>query len=184
MGKRLFLFFIVVILNSFLSGESTILFRGGDKVESSVVVVIDSCSFTAVRQSLEKYGRSLQEEGLGVYYIVFGGTITPEEIKKSLVDLYVNDNIEGAIFIGNVPIPMIQGAQHLTSAFKMNEEKFGLRRSSVPSDCYYTDFDLEFEFICQDSTQPELFYYELASESPQVVEKEIYSGRIKPFSGG
>ena len=184
MEKRLFLFFIVVVLNSFLSGGSTILFQGGDKVESSVVIVIDSCSFTAVRGSLEKYCRSLQEEGLGVYYMVFGDTITPEEIKKSLVDLYVNDNIEGAIFIGNVPIPMIQGAQHLTSAFKMNEKKFGLRRSSVPSDCYYTDFDLEFEFICRDSVQPELFYYELASESPQVVEKEIYSGRIKPFSGG
>ena len=37
--------------------------------------------------------------------------------------LYRESRLEGAVFIGDIPIPMIRKAQHMTSAFKMDEEK-------------------------------------------------------------
>jgi hypothetical protein len=96
-----------------------------------------------------------------------------------LKDLYKNNkNFEGAVFIGDIPVPMIRDAQHLTSAFKMDQDRYSWDRSSVPSDRYYEDFDLQFTFIRAD-TNGLYFYYSLNSDSPQRLTPDIYTGRIR-----
>lgn len=71
--------------------------------------------------------------------------------------LYRESRLEGAVFIGDIPIPMIRKAQHMTSAFKMDEEKSPRLDSSVPSDRFYDDFDLKFDYLGQDTTSALFF---------------------------
>ncbi|MBO7326970.1 MAG: HEAT repeat domain-containing protein, partial [Clostridia bacterium] len=106
----------------------------------------------------------------------------PDSIKAELFDMYKNNNLEGAVFIGDIPIPMIRDAQHLTTAFKMDQKR-RMDWSSVPSDRFYDDFDLSFDFIKQDENQKLFFYYSLRADSPQEITCDIYSARIKAPEG-
>jgi hypothetical protein len=74
---------------------------------------------------------------------------------------------------------MIRNAQHMTSAFKLQEDRYPFIRSSVPSDRYYDDFALQFKYLSKDTTDNLLHYFSLLPESPQKIEREIYSARIK-----
>lgn len=60
---------------------------------------------------------------------------------------------------------MIRDAQHLCSAFKMSQ-KMPWQESSVPSDRYYDDFSLQFDFLKRDSTAP-YYYYSLSARGSQ-----------------
>ena len=61
----------------------------------------------------------------------------------------------------------------------MNEDEFPFPESSVPSDRFYDDLHLTFDFICQDSVNTSHFYYKLREDSPQQLRPTFYSGRIK-----
>ena len=86
--------------------------------------------------------------------------------------------------VGQIPIPMIRDAQHLTSAFKMDQERYPRRSSSVPSDRFYDDFDLRFDYLGGEEGEPLLHYYSLRGDSPQYIQSDIYSGRLKPTRQG
>lgn len=79
-------------------------------------------------------------------FIVYNEWNKPEDVKKVIVKLYKKDKLEGVVFVGDIPIPMLRKAQHMTSAFKMDEKNNDWRDSSVPSDRFYDDFDLQFDF--------------------------------------
>ena len=99
-------------------------------------------------------------------------------MRDVLRKLYAENALEGCVFIGDVPIAMITKAQHLTSAFKMDERNHPLHETSVPSDRFYDDFDLQ--FVPQGTPSQGLFhYYEMSPSSPQYISCDIYSGRIK-----
>ena len=74
--------------------------------------------------------------------------------------------------------------QHMTSAFKMDEKNNDWRDSSVPSDRFYDDFDLQFDFLKQDSVANNFFYYKLAIKSPQQIRCDIYSARVNAVDNG
>lgn len=149
---------------------------------TSFAIVTDNTTWKKCRTGIEEYRNVLEQEQLPVYIIVDDWK-KPEQIREVLFRLYREKHLEGTVFIGDIPIPMIRKAQHLTSAFKMDEEKYPMRESSVPSDRFYDDFDLEFDFLEQDSLNPLLFYYNLSAGSPQTIRCDIYSGRIKPLVG-
>jgi HEAT repeat protein len=71
----------------------------------------------------------------------------------------------------------------MASAFKMDEDRYAWNRSSVSSDRFYDDFDLKFKYLKQDSLNKHIFYYSILPESPQRIEKDIYTARIKPSGG-
>src|SRR3989339_1967391 len=98
--------------------------------------------------------------------------------------MYQNHNLKGAIFIGQIPVAMIRDAQHFTSAFKMDQELFPYKSSSVPSDRFYDDFDLKFDYLGKDSVNKLFHYYSLRWDSPQKISSDIYSGRLKPTLPG
>ncbi len=151
----------------------------GENNKNSFAVVIDEVTYSKTKDAVDAYMQAVEKDGLNTHLLVDDWK-TPDDIKKEIVDLYNSDHLEGVVFIGDIPIPMIRNAQHMTSAFKMDEERYEKFRSSIPSDRFYDDFDLEFEFLEKDTAHSLCYYYKLTSESPQTVEREIYSGRIKP----
>jgi HEAT repeat protein len=141
----------------------------------TIAVVVDNITYDKTQSSVDNYCRALEEEGKNVALFAQAWE-NPEAVREALSSV---SDLEGAVFIGDIPIPMIQDAQHLTSAFKIDQTRFkSQQRISIASDRYYDDPDLVFNFIAQDEDNPLLFYYSLSEKSPQTIEKDFYSGRI------
>lgn len=151
--------------------------------ETSFAVITDKGTYQACEAELKAYQETLGQEGLPTF-IVYNDWKKPEDVKKVIAKLYKKNNLEGVVFVGEVPIAMIRKAQHMTSAFKMDENGYPWRDSSVPSDRFYDDFDLKFDYLKRDSAETNFFYYDLAIESPQKLQCDIYSARIKAVDNG
>lgn len=143
----------------------------------SFAIVTDPQTFNNCKAAIDAYRSAVCADGLDAFVVSRNWT-NPDELKDSLMLYHKTRALEGAVFIGDVPIAMIRGAQHLTSAFKM-DETLPMRDSSVPSDRFYDDFDLKFDFLGRDSVERNFFYYNLDAESPQHISCDIYTGRIK-----
>lgn len=151
----------------------------GKGYKTSFAIVVDDSTYQAARVELEAYKKAIERKGLGAYIISHHWT-DPQQIREILQALYrEKPRLEGAVLVGDIPVPMVRDAQHLTTAFKMNQQ-IDWKRSSVPSDRFYDDFDLEFEFLKQDSVRKNYFYYSLKGSSPQYIQMDIYTARIKP----
>lgn len=145
---------------------------------STFAVFTDRATYKNCEKALKEYKNVLDSEGLGTYIYVADWTM-PEEVRSLILDQYVgNVPMEGAVFIGNVPVVRAQGGQHMTTAFKMNEKAFPITEASVTTDRYYDDFGLQFDFIRRDSANSNIFYYRINERGDQFVSCDIYSGRI------
>ncbi|WP_236537085.1 HEAT repeat domain-containing protein [Sphingobacterium composti Ten et al. 2007 non Yoo et al. 2007] len=152
------------------------------KSKTTFAIVVDDKTYKAAETELKAYRQVVEKDGLGTYIITDNWT-SPEKIRETLHKLYLDKSspLEGVVLVGNIPVPMIRDAQYLTSAFKMNQ-RFRWDSSSVPSDRYYDDFDLQFDYLKQDTAKgrESYHYYSLKAESPQFIDMDIYSARIKP----
>lgn len=147
---------------------------------TSFAIIVDAETFSNCESSILAYKKSIEDDDLSTYILV-NNWKNPDEVRKEIIRLYNKKPLlEGVVFVGNIPIPMLRNGQHFTSAFKLDEDKYPWFRSSVPSDRFYEDFDLQFEYLGQDSVHQLSYYYSFLPESPQRIEKEIYSARIKP----
>ena len=149
----------------------------------SFAVITDAATWKNCRAELLAYQQQLGSEQLPTF-IVYKDWRNPEEVKRVIARLYEKNRLEGVVFVGNVPIAMIRKAHHFTTAFKMDEQHFPWNESSVPSDRFYDDFSLKFDYLKQDSVHKNFFYYNLAVESVQSIHCDIYSARIKPVNSG
>ncbi len=142
-------------------------------------IVVDAETYNNAKEAIDKYAEVLEEEGLKTYMLVKDYPL-PDSLKNDLMRLYTADvPIEGAVFIGDIPVARVIDAQHLTSAFKMDQKRYGFERANVPTDRFYDDFDLEWSYMQQDSTNQLHHYYSLNFDSPQELAPDIYTGRIK-----
>lgn len=148
---------------------------------TSFAIIADDSTYNAAKAELIRYKNTIESKGIGTY-IIHAKWKNPDSIRQILQQLYHKDHLEGAVLVGDIPVPMIRDAQHLTSTFKM-DQRINWQRSSVPSDRFYDDFDLRFTYLKQDSLQHNLFYYSLSPESPQFIQMDIYTARIKPAIG-
>lgn len=147
--------------------------------QTAFAIVADTRTAKEAEKEINDYRMVLEAKGMGTYLITHDWT-SPSEIREILQKIYQSKKgLEGAVLVGDIPIPMIRDAQHLTSIFKM-DQRIDWKRSSVPSDRYYDDFNLKFNFIKQDSTASSYFYYSLDADSPQQIQMSIYTARIKP----
>ncbi len=148
--------------------------------KTSFAIVVDPVTKQKVESSILAYKEMLESEGLKVY-VLSDNWASADTIRETLKSYYHSKpQLEGAVFIGDVPIPFVMDAQHLTTAYKRNPGRYPLHIAAIPSDRFYDDFDLEFDFIEKDSVRPLNYYYSLAVNSPQYVRSDIYTGRIKP----
>lgn len=144
----------------------------------AVAVVVDPTTYAAIAPDVDAFTASMEAAGKrGLLLIDRWGQ--PDSIRAELRRLHAGEKLEGAVLVGDIPIPMIRDAHHLTTAFKMNPKQ-PWQRSSVPSDRFYDDFDLCFDYLRQDAEKPLLHYYSLRADSPQVIHCDIWSSRIKP----
>ena len=175
------LFFSVFILAISLHAMAQYIIRPTRKTPTSFAIIIDSTSYVKAKDAVMAYKNSVENDGLGTY-IAVATWRNPEAIKSLLKQWHSNKQqpLEGAVFVGDIPIPMIRDAQYLTSAFKMNQ-KSDWKASSVPSDRYYDDFGLTFKSLKQDAEKQLYFYYSLSPKSKTYLSPDIYTGRIKPL---
>ena len=177
----LFLFTLMLSASTILRSEERYLPVKGN-FPTRFLIVVDSKSYADAQNELNLYKSQLESENLGVELLI-GNWSSPEELKSSIIKIYNKKPVmEGAIFIGNIPVVRVQNFQHATTAFKMDEEKFPIEDASVTSDRYYDDLDLKFEFISKDKSKSNIFYYKLSETSPQKVASEFYSARVLPPS--
>lgn len=150
--------------------------------DTRFLIVIDSKSFEQVTEEVLAYKEVLEEQGLGAV-VMIGNWDNPKILREEIRKIYLRKPVmEGAVFIGDIPVVRVRNFQHATTAFKMNEEDFPIGESSVTSDRFYDDLDLEFRFLSVDEKNPRHFYYELMERSPQVIESDFYSARMLPPS--
>ncbi len=145
---------------------------------TSFAVIVDKVTFEKCHPELMLYKQTIESEGLPTLIVAEEWT-TPEQVREEIISLHKSHNLEGCVFVGQIPIPMIQRAQHLTTAFKMDERKHPIEEASVPSDRYYDDFDLVFDRM-EDPAQGLMHFFAMNPTSPQYIECDIYSARIKP----
>lgn len=163
---------------SFISISLILSISSCSKNQTGFAIVTDSESYENAKSEIDAYAAVLETEGLKTYLIVKDYQL-PDSLKKDLFELYNSKTpIEGAVFIGDIPVASAIDAQHMTSAFKMDQERYGLDDASVPTDRFYDDFDLKWDYIEKDSLNNRHFY-SLNFESFQHINPDIYSGRIK-----
>ena len=180
--KKLFPILFFILITSFIPLHSRQIIPPDIGGDSYFIIVIDEESYQFTRQAVAAYKQSIEKHGLPTY-ILIDRWQNPDEVKAQILQLNASQSgLEGVVFVGDIPIPMLRDAQHLTSAFKIdqNSRRFSWQKTSVPSDRFYDDFDLKFTYLKQDTANPLLHYYSLQAESPQRIECDIYSGRIKP----
>lgn len=146
---------------------------------NSFAIVIDRTTYSKAKDAVENYRKAVEHDGLKTYLIA-AEWANPSQVRDSLKALYNRDKtLEGCVLVGDIPIAMIRNAQHMTTAFKMNEQTFPIRESSVPSDRFYDDLHLKFKYLSQDKEDSALYYYKLTEDSPQRLNPNFYSARIR-----
>lgn len=146
---------------------------------NSFAIVIDRTTYSKAKDAVENYRKAVEHDGLKTYLIA-AEWANPSQVRDSLKALYNRDKtLEGCVLVGDIPIAMISNAQHMTTAFKMNEQTFPIRESSVPSDRFYDDLHLKFKYLSQDKEDSALYYYKLTEDSPQRLNPNFYSARIR-----
>lgn len=146
---------------------------------AGIAIIIDPASEREAAAELAAWEDALRgADGYAVYRLCEDWE-SPDAIKAQLKDLYKEGKICGAVFVGDIPIPMVRDAQFFTSAFKMDQTR-PRKESSVPSDRFYDDFDLEFEYLGSEDDGDPYFYYSLTSGRDIPLAPDIFSGRIRP----
>lgn len=147
-------------------------------------IVIDQQSYSQAKAQVDAYAAAVEELHGMKSYIVIDRWQVPDSIRATLMRMHAQkqDPVIGAVFVGDIPVAMVRDAQHMTSAFKMDQRR-DRRESSVPSDRYYDDFALRFKPLGKDDDKP-YFYYSLTADSRQHLQPTIYSGRICPTDAG
>ena len=177
--KFLIPIFIAAISAVQFSAEATTVKPVNKNNKTSFAIITDSKTFEKSQNAILNYRDAVENDGLATY-IIYDNWQSPEQLRKELEKLYKKQpNLEGIVLIGDIPIAMVRNGQHLTTAFKMDEDNFPILESSVPSDRYYDCLDLKFNFIKQDEENPNLFYYSLDEECPQSLNPTFYSARIR-----
>lgn len=146
---------------------------------TSFAIITDNATYDATRPAMLRYRDAVEADGLATY-IVRDNWKTPADVRDVLKNLYKSDpKLEGIVLVGDIPVAMVRNGQHMTTAFKMDEDNYPMIESSVPSDRFYDCLDLEFRFLKQDEENPHLFYYQLDEECAQHLDPTFYSARVR-----
>ena len=97
---------------------------GNGMAKSGFAIVVDTKSYQYAQAELKAYAQAVEQvNGLKVYTVVDRWGI-PDSIRTALQRLYYQKRapIVGAVFVGDIPVPMIRDAQHLTRSEEHTSE--------------------------------------------------------------
>ena len=148
-------------------------------VKPGYAVVIDPVSYGQAKAESDTYLKVVEGRGLHPILVIDRWGV-PDSIRSELIRLHsAKDHpIEGCVLIGDIPVPMVRDAQHMASAFKMDQDRYPRIETHIPSDRFYDCFDLKFDYLDQDSSR--WYYYSLRADGAQKLNPAIYSARITP----
>lgn len=184
--KRILTFIITIICAAPLLAKTVEIIKPTSKQSNSFAIIIDNITYDKIGKQVLEYRDALEADGLATY-IISGAWENPDQVRSNIKKVYSKaKNFEGIVLIGDVPYAMVRNAQHMTTAFKMDEKRYDKDQSSVASDRFYDDLHLNFEFIEKDTLNSLKFWYKLTEDSPQTINPTFYSGRIMypPQLGG
>ena len=118
-------------------------------------IVIDQKSYQEAKVQVDAYASAVEQLHGMKSYIVIDHWQVPDSIRATLIRMHAQkqDPVIGAVLVGDIPVAMVRDAQHMTSAFKMDQSR-DRRESSVPSDRFYDDFGLKFRPLGKDGEKP------------------------------
>lgn len=173
--KLIYLTFLLPLAGN---AQTTVL-KPSVKQSTAFAIITDNQTYANTKEAMLQYKTAVEGDGLATY-LVSGDWQNPDQVKQEIIKIYKEcPSLEGLVLIGDVPVALVRNAQHMTTAFKMNEKAFSWDQSSVPTDRFYDDLNLKFEFLKQDSVNRQHFYYKLTEDSPQQLNPTFYSARIK-----
>lgn len=130
----------IVLLLPFILQAKVAVEKPRSKQPTAFAIVVDQATYDKTAPQIHAYRDVLEADGLSTY-ILRDNWQTPEQVREQLIALMrktaKRSPLEGVVFVGDIPIAMVRNAQHLTTAFKMDEDNFPMIQSSVPSDRYY-----------------------------------------------
>lgn len=150
--------------------------------DSGFAIVIDSESYNQARTEIDAYQALVKSRGLNPILVIDRWGV-PDSIRAELIRLHNSKSspIEGCVFIGDIPVARVRDAQFMTSAFKMDQDgRHPMSDYCISTDRFYDSFDLDWDFIQQDTANSAWFYYSLRPDCPQDLHPTIYSARICP----
>jgi len=137
----------------------------GDGRTGSVAILTELNLAQYLNDEIHELSETLQNEGYTVYsYQVSGGM--PETLKTFLQQLYSTDSIEGALFVGNLPVAWFEALE------------FGGEYTEFPIDLFYMDLDGEW----LDTMNTGNGRYD--GHVGDLRKPEIYVGRLTPTGMG
>lgn len=175
MKKLIYLSFLLPLAGN----AQTTVIKPSTKQATAFAIVTDNQTYANTKEAMHLYKDAVEADGLATY-LISGDFKNPDEVKQEIVKVYNEcPTLEGIVLVGDIPVALVRNAQHMTTAFKMREKAFPWDQSSVPTDRFYDDLNLKFEYLKQDSVNTDHFYYKLTEDSPQRLNPTFYSARIK-----
>ena len=150
--------------------------------ETGFAIVIDQESYRQAQTEIDQYQKTVESRGLKPILVIDRWGV-PDSIRQELIRLHADKTapIEGCVFIGDIPVPMVRDAQHMASAFKMDQDgRFDRTEYCIPTDRFYDCFDLEWQYLDHDTLYTDYYYYSLRADGGQHLDPTIYSARITP----
>ena len=175
MKKLIYLSFLLPLVGN----AQTTVIKPSTKQATAFAIVTDNQTYANTKEAMHLYKDAVEADGLATY-LISGDFQNPDQVKEEIIKVYKEcPSLEGIVLVGDIPIALVRNAQHMTTAFKMNEKAFPWPESSVPTDRFYDDLNLKFQYLKQDSVNPQHHYYKLTEDSPQRLNPTFYSARIK-----
>ena len=175
MKKLIYLSFLLPLAGN----AQTTIIKPSAKHPTAFAIVTDNQTYANTKEAMHLYKDAVEADGLATY-LISGDFQTPDQVKAEIVKVYNEcPTLEGIVLVGDIPVALVRNAQHMTTAFKMREKAFPWDQSSVPTDRFYDDLNLKFEYLKADSVNAQHFYYKLTEDSPQHLNPTFYSARIK-----
>lgn len=127
----------IVLLLPFILQAKVAVEKPRSKQPTAFAIVVDQATYDKTAPQIHAYRDVLEADGLSTY-ILRDNWQTPEQVREQLIALMrktaKRSPLEGVVFVGDIPIAMVRNAQHLTTAFKMDEDNFPMiRRRSPPT---------------------------------------------------
>ena len=175
MKKLIYLSFLLPLAGN----AQTTVIKPSTKQATAFAIVTDNQTYANTKEAMHLYKDAVEADGLATY-LISGDFKNPDEVKQEIIKVYKEyPTLEGFVLVGDIPVALVRNAQHMTTAFKMREKAFPWDQSSVPTDRFYDDLNLKFEYLKQDSVNAMHHYYKLTEDSPQRLNPTFYSARIK-----
>ena len=112
------IFSVALTLLASLGMAAQVIMKPSVKTPTSFAIFIDRASYDHAKTAVDAYRASVETDGLGTYLIV-DDLKKPEFIRETLMKYHADKKqpLEGCVFVGDIPLPMIRDAQYLTSGF-------------------------------------------------------------------